>query len=544
MRINSGGGALTDAGGRTWRADSFVTGGSTWDSGRLVDSTTPEVDRSERVGDSRYAIPVPTAGDYVLRVHLTENYWSSVGQRVFDIAAEGSNVATGVDILATHRKHQTRLVDARRTVTDGHLTVDFKTLRNKASVTAIEVFHVAPPTTAPVVAPVAAGTPTTSARGSFVERAYGRTYSLTGMQVGTSGDAVANGSRLRAVLAAAQPGDLITVAPGHYRLAGNIEFTVPNVTLKGMGTDREQVWFEHTTETRALFMVKAGGVHFYNFTHRVHGTARSSLGQSGEGNIWVQGGHSGFRMQDVLAWGSRDAAVFLYGVHGFELNRVESRDSMSDCYHVSNGSSYGTWYDSKSTRCGDDGIGFVGYGGEGPGTPHHHTVVRHHVAKQGPNGRGIGIIHVNNIDIHGPTLIEDSWGAGIILARESQYGSGGIRAIRIYGELRFRRANSAPGIVHGAIHINNPDTVAPIEDVLITGPVIAVDTGINRGGVPFQVRAHGAGRIQAEIRDMRFYGTGPSTKLSLSLASGSSVTTPGWSNATPYSAGEPAFPLG
>jgi hypothetical protein len=49
-------------------------------------------------------------------------------------------------------------------------------------------------------------------------------------------------------------------------------------------------------------MVKAGGVHLYNFTHRVYVTARSSLGQSGEGNIWAQGGHSGFRMQDVLAW--------------------------------------------------------------------------------------------------------------------------------------------------------------------------------------------------------------------------------------------------
>lgn len=392
--------------------------------------------------------------------------------------------------------------------------------------------------------PPSAGPPSITSKGSFVERTYARQYALTGMQLGPTGDPVANGNRMRAVLASALPGDLITVAPGHYRLAGIIEFVVPNVTLKGLGATREEVWFEHTTEHRATFMVKAGGIHFYNFTHRVHATARSSLGQSGEGNIWVQGGHSGFRMQDVLAWGSRDAAIFLYGVHHFELNRVESRDSRSDAYHVTNGSSFGTWYDCKSTNSGDDGIGFVGYDAEGPGTPHHHTVVRHHVAKQSPNGRGIGIIHVNNINIHGPTLIEDSWGAGIILARESHYGSGAVRAIRIFGELRLRRSNASPAIEHGAIHINNPDTVAPIEDVLIEGPVVLVDTGKNRpGGVPYQVRAHGAGKIQAEIRNVLFYGSGPSTKLSLSLSSGSWVTTPGWSNASAYLGMEPAFPL-
>ena len=388
--------------------------------------------------------------------------------------------------------------------------------------------------------PAAPAGPSVTGRGSLVERTYTRSYALTGLQVGTTGDPVANGDRMRSVLAAAQPGDLITVAPGHYRLAGNVEFTVPNVTLKGLGATREDVWFEHTTETRAIFMVKAGGVHFYNFTHRVHGSTRSSQGQSGEGNIWVQGGHSGFRMQDVLAWGSRDAAIFLIDVHNFELNRVESRDSKSDCYHVTYGSSYGTWYDSKSTRCGDDGIGFVGYDGEGPGTPHHHTVVRHHVAGQSW-GRGFGIIHTNNITFHGPTLIEDSAGASVILARESQYGSGAVRAIRFYGELRIRRANSNTNIGHGAIVINNPDTIAPIEDVLFTGPVLISDT---RTTAPGQVRVFGAGRIQAEIRDVRFHGTGPTSRLWTSLAAGSTLTTPGWTAATTYSGPAPAFPVG
>lgn len=401
----------------------------------------------------------------------------------------------------------------------------------------------APAVPLPVQQPVGtvAGDPTMTARGSFVPRPCTRTYGLTGMQTGPTGDPLANGDRMRAVLRTAVPGDCITVAPALYRLAGNVEFTVPDITLRGLGQSREDVVFEHVDEMRALFMVKAGGTHFYNFTHRVRATARSSQGQSGEGNIWVQGGHSGFQMEDVLAWGSRDAAVFLYGVHDFRLNRVESRDSKSDAFHITNGSSNGVFYDSVSRNSGDDGLGFVGYDGEGASTPHHMTVVRHRVDGQ-TWGRGIGIVHANNITIQGPTLIERTAGAGIILAREPQYGSGAVRAVRILGELRFRSVNTNEKIDHGAITIHNPTTDAPIEDVLITGPVVMVDTGALRpGGVSNEIRASGAGRISAEIGNVTFYGTGPSTHLWTQLAPGSSLTTPGWSNASPRLGAEPAW---
>ncbi|HEX8182933.1 MAG TPA: hypothetical protein VF575_05025 [Candidatus Saccharimonadales bacterium] len=388
-----------------------------------------------------------------------------------------------------------------------------------------------------------AGPPSTTTRGSFVERPCTRTYTLSGMQVGTTGDAVANGNRMRAVLAAAVSGDCITVAAGHYRLSGNIEFTVPNVTLKGLGANREAVWFEHTTESRALFMIKAGGIHLYNFTHRVFGTARSSLGQSGEGNIWAQGGHSGLRMQDVLAWGSRDAAIFMYGVHNFEFNRVESRDSMSDAYHITHGSSGGKWFDCVSRNSGDDGIGIVGYDSGTALVPHHMTVVRHHVAGQ-TWGRGIGIVHSNTLDFYGPTLIEQSAGAAVIIAREPYYGTQSVYDVRFYGELRLRKSNTRQEVDHGAIHINNPDTLGSIERVLFEGPVIAVDTGVLRTTMPSaQFWAHGSGKIQAEIRNMQFYGRGPTTRLIKDVSSTSSVNAVGWSNTTPYLAAEPPYPL-
>jgi hypothetical protein len=363
--------------------------------------------------------------------------------------------------------------------------------------------------------PPPTGQPTTSAKGSFVERACTRSYNLSGMQVGPTGDPVFNGDRFRSVLNAAIAGDCILVDPGQYRLAGNINFDRAGITLKGLGATREEVFFDHTTETRAIFMVRAGDVHFYNFTHRVYASARSSLGQSGEGNIWAQGGHSGFRMQDILAWGSRDAAIFTYGINNFVI------------------------YDSVSRNSGDDGIGIVGYGAEGPGTSHHMTIVRHSVFGQS-HGRGFGFIHINNIKVHGPTLIESSAAAAVIFAREPGYGSGNVKSIHIMGELRLRQSNLKSTIDHGAILINNPDTVGVIEDIIITGPVLIKDTRVSASD---QIRVFGAGKIQAQIDNVRFYGTGPNSLLYKNLAAGSSLATNGWSSTDPYLTTEPQFPL-
>ena len=574
VRINVGGPAVTDGRGQRWLADRYLNGaaGHTWDSGKAVRSATPVVDRSERVGDFSYRVPVPAVGSYTLRLHLTELYWSRKGQRMFDVTVEGRTLARGLDILATRAPLQTKVLEVPLTVRDGAITVKLRSRVDKASLTGLEVLPrdarpattptptptptqaptqapsppAAAPAPAPTTAPPAAGPgrtssgpPTTSARGSFAERPATRTYSLTGLQAGRSGDAAANVARFRQVLDSARAGDVITVAPGHYRLGGTVDFTRADITLKGLGATREDVWFESTDERRASWRIKAGGIHLQNLTHRVHATARSSLAQMGEGNIWVEGGHRGFRMQDVLAWGSRDAAVFLYGVHDWQLNRVESRDSRSDAYHVSQGSSGGTFYDCVSRDSGDDGVGIVGYGREGAGTPHHVTVVRHHVDGQSW-GRGIGLVHVHDITVVGPTLIEDTAGAGIIMAREPQYGSGSVRDVRVLGELRLRRVNKAPQLDHGAIHLHNASTDGAIERVVVTGPVLAVDTGVNRpGGVSYQVRAGGPGRIDAEVAGARFYGSGPRTLLSLGLAPGSAFRTPGWGASDGYRGAEP-----
>lgn len=141
IRINSGGDALIDAKGRSWLADTHVTGGRTARV-QTVSSDSPEVDRSERYGAMRYSIPVSASTDYRLRLHLTEVVFGNVGQRVFSINAEGRSVAVRKDILADGQKLTTQVLDVPVRATDGRLDVSFTSHVNNASVTAIEVLPV------------------------------------------------------------------------------------------------------------------------------------------------------------------------------------------------------------------------------------------------------------------------------------------------------------------------------------------------------------------------------------------------------------------
>jgi hypothetical protein len=103
-RINSGGGALTAAGGVVFQADGLFTGGSTFASSSPITGTPDQaLYQNERWGQFSYAIPV-TNGVYDVRFHFVELYYgttvpgSCVGKRIF-----GMNVldTPGIDIPAT-----------------------------------------------------------------------------------------------------------------------------------------------------------------------------------------------------------------------------------------------------------------------------------------------------------------------------------------------------------------------------------------------------------------------------------------------------------
>jgi hypothetical protein len=103
VAINSGGPAT---GG--FAADEDVSGGGTNVSTAAISTTgvinaAPEaVYQSEHAGVFTYTIPGLTAGSsYSVRLHFAEYYWTQVGQRVFNVAINGTKVLSNFDIIAT-----------------------------------------------------------------------------------------------------------------------------------------------------------------------------------------------------------------------------------------------------------------------------------------------------------------------------------------------------------------------------------------------------------------------------------------------------------
>jgi chitodextrinase len=102
ISINAGG---TDTG--SFVADTFFSGGSTYSNTNTIDTsaisgTIPQdVFQTERYGEFTYAIPGLTAGNaYSVTLYFEESYLTAAGQRLFDVAINGTKVLTGFDIFA------------------------------------------------------------------------------------------------------------------------------------------------------------------------------------------------------------------------------------------------------------------------------------------------------------------------------------------------------------------------------------------------------------------------------------------------------------
>jgi chitodextrinase len=123
VSINAGGPAVSDSGGgdNSFVADEdFSAGGTTASTGNTI--TIPAsiaataapmaVYQSARQGTVTYTIPGLTAGgSYTVRLHFAEIYFSAAGQRVFDVAINGTAVLTNFDIYATVGAKYTAMVE-------------------------------------------------------------------------------------------------------------------------------------------------------------------------------------------------------------------------------------------------------------------------------------------------------------------------------------------------------------------------------------------------------------------------------------------------
>jgi trimeric autotransporter adhesin len=108
--INSGGPAAsnTTGGDASFVADEYFIGGGTATSTNPVNTSgianaaPVTVYQSERNGTFNYTVPGLAPGaQYTVLLHFAETYWTAAGQRVFDVAINGTPVLANFDIYAT-----------------------------------------------------------------------------------------------------------------------------------------------------------------------------------------------------------------------------------------------------------------------------------------------------------------------------------------------------------------------------------------------------------------------------------------------------------
>jgi len=93
------------------------------------------------LAETRYEIPV-TNGDYLVRMHFVENYWTGAGQRVFSATMENVQILSNFDIFSEVGYRTALVKDFSTTVSDGVLNIKFNPTANRVAISAIEIFQV------------------------------------------------------------------------------------------------------------------------------------------------------------------------------------------------------------------------------------------------------------------------------------------------------------------------------------------------------------------------------------------------------------------
>jgi predicted esterase len=125
--INAGGDAYTAADGTLFTADTAFDGGSTQVSTHTLNATAVgTLYNNWRFGNFGYHIPV-FDGAYTVELQFADTYNSAVGQRIFNVAIEGTTVLNDFDIIASVGVDTAtiRRFDVDVDVSDGMLDIVF-----------------------------------------------------------------------------------------------------------------------------------------------------------------------------------------------------------------------------------------------------------------------------------------------------------------------------------------------------------------------------------------------------------------------------------
>jgi hypothetical protein len=139
VAVHAGGGTFTAADGTVYLGDSYFSGGKTFTTTAPIQGTLEQgLYQSERNGNFTYTFPLAN-GDYLVRLHFAEIYWTTAGQRVFTVQINGVPVLPDFDILSRVAPKTALEVTLPARVTTGTLAITFITAKDNAKVAAIAI---------------------------------------------------------------------------------------------------------------------------------------------------------------------------------------------------------------------------------------------------------------------------------------------------------------------------------------------------------------------------------------------------------------------
>ena len=146
LRIRCGGTAYTDSTNRKWSADTYFGAGAAYSStGSIAATADPALYLSERTGTAfSYKIPVEN-GEYTIRLHFAEIYWSQPQKRSFSVSLAGVPILKGLDICAAAGPRAALVREFVATTTSGWIDLAFNAHLDQAKISAIEVIPVSDP---------------------------------------------------------------------------------------------------------------------------------------------------------------------------------------------------------------------------------------------------------------------------------------------------------------------------------------------------------------------------------------------------------------
>jgi len=145
IRVNAGGPQVTDDLGRVWATDNgYIGGGSDAHSSPIRNTSTPEIYQTERFGtpgtvEYKYSLP---NGTYTVNLKFAEIWFTSPGQRVYNIVINGQQVFANFDPLAMAGGSNTAVDEQfQATVTNGTLDFQLTPIVSNPKISAIEIFQ-------------------------------------------------------------------------------------------------------------------------------------------------------------------------------------------------------------------------------------------------------------------------------------------------------------------------------------------------------------------------------------------------------------------